>query len=637
MIEDLYDIAVIGGGLCGFASAIKAAWNGKKVLLVERRPALGWESTWAFQLDFDGADSTVACRIKNELNRVGGLRKNRADAPILEMALDRMAQEAGISVLLYSYPVRLIFRDDAVFGVVIGNKSGEQIVKAKVIVDATEEALLWRQTNVKVHNSLNVPPAKQAVFFNHAEGEMESPLDLSGGVVLKPSVWKGEVCVEFEIEKNDPLVAKRRMPDILKLVREEVPQLKDALVTHCGNEPFPLAPMVHFESMVSRHPELKNFFGAGIWASVAENTSAGRLALGDSVGEMALECQGVEGFPPQMMTDSFINEPEFMSDVLVVGGGTGGAIAAIAAGRQGAKTTLIEASPSLGGIGTGGAIHSYYYGVNGGVQDEVDERVKSLTPLFVGKWGVRGFHPFVKKLVLQQMTEEAGVDILLNTVVTGVLREGGVRIQRRTETGASIALAEKREEMNKLLGVIAVGTEGMSAYGANVFIDSTGDGDVAVMAGAPFIIGREKDNLPHAFSQSSGRLDQDGNLTHNNFDAGYVDTSDVEDLTRGRRLGVNQYWKEKFTDNNRLLYLAPIIGIRQSIQIIGEYQLTLADEIAGRRFEDAVSFTTAHYDNHSHDYENESDEAALWVWALGNWQERIGCEVPYRCLLPKNV
>jgi len=395
--------------------------------------------------------------------------------------------------------------------------------------------------------------------------------------------------------------------------------------------------MVHFESVGPRHPKLKNFLGAGIWASSVENTPAGRLALGASVGEIASECEGVEEFPSEMMTGSLISEPEVMSDVLVVGGGTGGAIAAIAAGREGAKTTLIEASPALGGIGTGGAIHSYYYGVNGGIQDEVDERVKNLTPLFVGKWGVRGFHPSVKKLVLQQMAEEAGVDILLNTVVCGVLR-GGVTIQRKVETGTSIAISsEKKEEMNKLLGVIAVGTEGISAYGAKAFIDSTGDGDVAVMAGAPFIIGREKDNLPHAYSQSSGRLDKDGNLIHNNFDAGYVDTSDVEDLTRGRRLGINQYWREKFTDDNRLLYMAPIIGIRQSIQIIGEYQLTLADEIAGRRFEDVVSFTMAHYDNHGHDYESESDEAALWVWALGNWQERIGCEVPYRCMLPKNV
>jgi len=70
---------------------------------------------------------------------------------------------------------------------------------------------------------------------------------------------------------------------------------------------------------------------------------------------------------------------------------------------------------------------------------------------------------------------------------------------------------------------------------------------------------------------------------------------------------------------------------------VGEYVLTLADEVAGRRFDDAVSFTEAHYDNHSFDLENESDQATLWVWALGNWKTTIGCEVPYRCLLPQGV
>ena len=102
-------------------------------------------------------------------------------------------------------------------------------------------------------------------------------------------------------------------------------------------------------------------------------------------------------------------------------------------------------------------------------------------------------------------------------------------------------------------------------------------------------------------------------------------------------MGVSQYVRGKFDDRTRLLYLAPMIGLRQSRQIVGEYQLTLADEIAGRRFDDVISFTKAHYDNHHRDYENESDEAALWVWALGSWSRPFGCEVPYRCLIPKGV
>ena len=62
------------------------------------------------------------------------------------------------------------------------------------------------------------------------------------------------------------------------------------------------------------------------------------------------------------------------TQVVVVGGGPAGAMAAIAAGRQGARVTLVEPQPFLGGVATGGAIHYYYWGVNGGLQDELDRR-----------------------------------------------------------------------------------------------------------------------------------------------------------------------------------------------------------------------------------------------------------------------
>ncbi len=633
-MERTYDVLVVGGGLCGFACALRAAQNGKKVLLVERRPALGWESTWACQLDLSGADTSIARRILDELRAVGGLKGEIADAPALEMVLDKLADEHGLSVLLYSYPVRLIYEGDVAFGVVLGSKSGEQIVRSSIIVDATEEASLWKHTGVKIIRSERSIPSLQSIFFNHTGEGLRLPFDLGEGIMIHPSLWRGEVRVEFEVDGSNPLAARRRMPDVLKIVREEVPQLKEALVTHSGNEPFPTAPLVQFEDEGPIHPIIRNLLGCGIWASEAENTPAGRLALGERIGELASRCEGVKEFPPEMIMGSLLRGPEVRGDVIVVGGGTGGSIAAIAAGREGVKTFLIEASPILGGIGTGGAIHSYCAGVKGGIQDEVDRRVEELTPLFTGRWGVSGFHPEAKKIVLQQMLEEAGVEIHLNTVVTGVLLKGG-RSRLKAEMGTELMPAEERR--NEISGVIAVSPQGVALCEADVFIDSTGDGDIAVMAGAPFIVGRERDNLMHAYSQPAGRLDREGRLSFFNFDAGYVDPTDVEDLTRARRTGLRSYLKGRFTDENRLLYIAPIIGIRQSRHIIGEYQLTLADEVAGRRFEDAVSFMRAFYDNHGFDYENESDEALVWVWALGNWSKPIGCEVPYRCLIPKKV
>jgi len=633
-MQKVHDVIVVGGGLCGFACAIKCAWSGKSVLLIERRPVLGWESTWAYQLDFGGKGSAVATRIVSELQNVNGFRNNRTDAPILEIALDRMAREAKIDLLLYSYPVRIVYDGDMAFGVVTGSKSGEQIIKGRTIVDATEEALLWNTSK----GSDGKAASLQSMFFNNADDEISLPIDLGNGIVLHPSIWKNEVLAEFKVDSFDLLAGRRRIPDVAKIIKGTVPQLKDSLISHTGNELFPLEPIALTSNKSMEHPSLHNLFGAGIWSLDTENTPIGRLNLGEKVGEIASKCDGVKEFPDDMTIGSlFSPSDEAVSDVVVVGGGTGGAIAAIAAGREGVRTKLIEASPVLGGIGTGGAIHSYYHGIDGGIQDEVSQRVNELTTLFAGRWKVAGFHPEVKKIVLQQMLESANVDISLNTVVSGVLCNDIRAGDGTHENITSIAIPDDKEQRREIAGVITVSPNGISIQRANAFIDSTGDGDIAVMAGAPYQLGRERDNLMHAFSQPCGNLSSDGSLMHMNFDAGYVDPTDVDDLTRGRRLGINIFWRETFSDENRLLYIAPIIGLRQSRQIIGEYQLTLSDEISGRRFEDAISYTIAHYDNHGWDYENDSDESALWVWALGNWGKLIGCEVPYRCLIPKNV
>ena len=140
-MQNGYDLVVIGGGLAGVSCALRTAQKGRQVLLVERRPALGWESSWAGQLDYSGVHSPIAKEIVDEVRRVGGLRGNTADGPILEIALDRLLREAGISVLLYSYPLRLIYEDEYAFGVLMASRCGEQAVRARVMVDATEEGV----------------------------------------------------------------------------------------------------------------------------------------------------------------------------------------------------------------------------------------------------------------------------------------------------------------------------------------------------------------------------------------------------------------------------------------------------------------------------------------------------------------
>jgi hypothetical protein len=108
-------------------------------------------------------------------------------------------------------------------------------------------------------------------------------------------------------------------------------------------------------------------------------------------------------------------------------------------------------------------------------------------------------------------------------------------------------------------------------------------------------------------------------------------------MTRARCVGLGHYRRRPFDADTRLLAVAPLLGLRNARQVIGDYQLTLADEIEGREFPDVIAYAYSHYDNHARDFENESDAAVFWVWALGQWRRHIGCEVPYRCLLPRGV
>ena len=627
--DTVYDAAIFGSGFCGFGAAVSLAKAGHKVLLVDRRPVLGWEGTWAYNLDFADVPPGVCQRVAERLTSAGGLRQGRADAAIMEMVLDRMAGEAGLDLLYYAQAISVLAADGVATGVVVAGKSGNHTVKAKAFVDATENGLLWARQG----GCLAPPDSQQAVHVLLLNGArtLAAPqvFGAAGGVediVLKPSVWDGEVAVEFSIPAPDVRIARRALPGLLRELRSSAVGLADRVVTHVATEPFPLHAATADNADVA-HPELKNLFAAGPWLGGRVDALTGRIQCGERAGEeIAKLVAGLPSVDTSVSGEpSIVSPPAYDCDVAVCGGGTAGPFAAIASARQGAKTVLIEPSSILGGMGTGGGIHSYYHGVPGGIQDEADARQKELEPLF-GPAG--GFHPQAKNVVLQQMAEEAGVELIFHTTVTGV---------ETAEVPTALPARAGQRSARRVTGVVTAGPEGSALYNAKVVVDSTGDGDVGFMAGADYTFGREADNLPHAFSLAAGRLDAKGKLLLTNFDAGYCDPTDLTDLTRARRLSLSHYWRDRFDASNRLAYVAPLLGLRNSRQIVGDYRLTLADEIAGRQFPDVIAYAYSHFDNHGYDYENESDEAMLWVWALGNWRRQFGCEIPYRCLLPRGI
>jgi len=615
---DRAEVVVVGGGLSGVAAALTAAAAGRETLLVARRPQPGWEVTAAFASGLTGEDPAWR-KVQALLERCGGWREGTVDPPLAEMGLLRVLAEQGVRVWLYSTPVGLEHDGQIATGVLVAHKNGFGYLAARAVVDATEAGLLWRAAG-GAWTEPEEPRGQYTLFLNHAaEGTLPAAVEIPevGPATLARSLWPGEVAVRFTVAQAEPsaqLVAARlALPTVVRFLRAHVPALADSLLTHTGYALLPLS-----AGRAAGESPCRNLIGAGPWsleeALALPSDLSARWAAGAAAGRRAAE--RVEAEPRGDLRRTPLHpadRPE--AEVLVVGGGTAGALAAVAAARQGACTRLLEASSFLGGIGTGGGIHMYYHGVSGGLQDLLDRRVQELTALFGSPERVRGFHPEAKKVALQEMAQEAGVEVEFEATVSAVVLEGP-----------------------RLRAVVAATPAGLIRYPAQVFIDSTGDADLAVQAGAPATYGRATDELAHAYSQSAGFLDANGALAFFNFDAGYVDVTDVRDLTRARLSGVDLYWREEgYTASNRLLYLAPLLGLRQSRQIVGDYQLTLDDQVRGRSFEDTIAYVHCHYDNHAFDYENESDEALLWCWGLGFWHRLMPAEVPYRCLLPRNV
>ena len=157
-------------------------------------------------------------------------------------------------------------------------------------------------------------------------------------------------------------------------------------------------------------------------------------------------------------------------DVVVCGGGPAGVFAAIAAAREGAKVAIVEQYGFLGGMATAGlvmplSVFTYQNKkVIGGIPWEFLERLEAMGGGYVEKpLGNVAFDPELYKLCMQRMVLEAGIDLYMHSYISGFTkREDGV-----------------------IESIIFENKNGSEALEAKVFIDCTGDADLAAMVGVP--------------------------------------------------------------------------------------------------------------------------------------------------------
>ncbi|WP_432876951.1 FAD-dependent oxidoreductase [Kribbella sp. CA-245084] len=299
------------------------------------------------------------------------------------------------------------------------------------------------------------------------------------------------------------------------------------------------------------------------------------------------------------------------TDVTVVGGGTSGMTAAIAAAQEGAKVVLVELDDSIGGVGIRAGVHFYYFGSPAGLQMEIDRAARAV-PGILNR--AHGYHPASKLEVVSALLERHSVTILTSAVVADVVLDSG-----------------------RVIAVVVETDEETVRIDSSVTVDCTGDGDVAALAGAQFELGRAWDGATNTFSLVPRFVDDKGYLSFSNFDSGWVDPTDPGDISRAYRLGRRTAWRGRNPTDTHYLTLGPRIGIREGRRIVGDYVLTQADLVADRHFPDVVMRCVSHHDTHARDLANESDTTQIWIAILGLRMLRFGCGIPYRCLLPRGI
>ena len=157
-------------------------------------------------------------------------------------------------------------------------------------------------------------------------------------------------------------------------------------------------------------------------------------------------------------------------DVVVAGSGPSGICAAVAASRAGAKTAIVERYGIVGGNLTSGMVGPVMGSVGTGtMRDELTGLLGVQGNDMLGYHGKAHDIEAAKSKLFAFLRKE-NVEIYLQTPVVDVIKEG-----------------------SKVTGLVISTKEGLSVLGAKVFVDATGDGDVAFFAGVPYDAGRHQD------------------------------------------------------------------------------------------------------------------------------------------------
>jgi len=629
------DVVVAGGSLAGVEAAVAAAKSGAKVLLVESRPYLGSDLCGTQRLWIDKDEKPQTPLTKSLFGR------KKVVTPLeVKKALDQALIDGGVPFLTGTFVGELLVRGDGLpAGITIVNRSGRQIVRAKVIVDATKDAALVRRSAAK--------------FTPFTRGVQEFEMIVVGGALaekakgrrLPDTVYKSpdkrgrskdypvfEYTMGLEMKSDSFRALSKALNKARSIVfgpRSGIVDVSEHLIRYPDNTVVPAASVAGGRG--ANELPLGAFQPAGIKSLYVLSVYAGlergemkkamrptsSAVIGRRVGADAantarrLSAPGVVGYAGSAKgrrdfavagtpaSFRFRNRPKVKLgrhdlpvlgtfDVVVVGGGTSGAPAGIAAARTGAKTLVIEFLDELGGVGTAGLIGRYWYGHRVGFTAEMDKDLGT-------QWNVIWKSEWYRSELVS-----SGAEIWFGSLGCGTLLDG-----------------------DKVSGVVVATPFGRGVVLADVVIDGTGNADMAASAGAPteFSIS----SLGGLSVQMAGYPHRNLGDYYNNTCFAMVDDRDVFDRWH-LLLSTRREMEKKVGPYD----MGQLIDSRDRRRIVGDYVLTTVDILTRRTFPDTVSHHKSNFDAAAH------PDAKMFL--VKDMKGPVyTCDMPIRCLTPKGI
>ncbi len=288
-------------------------------------------------------------------------------------------------------------------------------------------------------------------------------------------------------------------------------------------------------------------------------------------------------------------------DLVVAGGGTAGVMAALHAGRNGLRTVLIEPNYDLGGTQTVGGVSTYWFGHRFSDVREIDGEVERLCAACgvrkkQGIWSeADDFHAGIRSYVYLKLCLEAGVKIVFGQL-------------------AHSAVCCEDAAGRRIQGVVTAGDAGNRVYFGKAVIDATGDGDLAVAAGAAGCYGSERDLITYWGSLAQYTSPE----TYKNNFSSMLFAEDPLDYSRFIRLGRKR--------GGEIFDHGSYVSMRESRHIRGESTVTLRDLITYRTYPDGLYTCYSNYDP-----KGKLDADMVYCGVL---PPQVSIQIPLSALLP---